>query len=319
MAERCVYTLKINELYRRLVPPLSTAELKQLEKNIIHDGCREPLCVWNNTILDGHNRYEICLRLQIPFTIRRIYFKNNEEAIAWICANQLGRRNITDETRKYLIGKRYEMEKILGAHNAVGINQHKIKEAKPKLSVEPAFERHSSRTSTRLGEEYHISHSTVEKYGVYACALDALSKTVPEFMPKVLSNQIRISHESIIEFSQLSPKEVLRLSTYIFDNSNDHVGYSDIRNILPRRQNPINQLTSTQPTGSIKDMPTYDPDGEISSLTLTIPSWISSINRTRSIANFSEISNYACSNLEKELLELKETINIMLTVIKEEF
>ena len=29
-------------------------------------------------------------------------FECREAAIAWICANQLGRRNITEETRKFL-------------------------------------------------------------------------------------------------------------------------------------------------------------------------------------------------------------------------
>jgi hypothetical protein len=109
MAEQGIYNLKINAGYKCLIPPLSSEELQQLEQNLIRDGCREPLCVCNNTILDGHNRYEICTRLQIPFTIQRIYLKSCEEATAWICANQLGRRNITDETRKYLIGKRYIM------------------------------------------------------------------------------------------------------------------------------------------------------------------------------------------------------------------
>lgn len=92
MAEQRIYKLKVDSDFKQLIPPLSKDELQQLEKNILRDGCREPLCVWNNTILDGHNRYAICTHKQIPFTIRHIFLKNREEAIAWICANQLGRR-----------------------------------------------------------------------------------------------------------------------------------------------------------------------------------------------------------------------------------
>ena len=111
-------TLKINENFKRLIPPLLSEELQQLEQNLVRDGCREPLCVWNDTLIDGHNRYEICTRLQLPFIIRRIHFESAEEVTAWICANQLGRRNITDETRKYLIGKRFEMEKLIGKRHS---------------------------------------------------------------------------------------------------------------------------------------------------------------------------------------------------------
>ena len=310
--------MKINENFIHLIPPLSVEELQQLEQNLIRDGCREPLCVWNNTILDGNNSYEIFTRMQIPFTIRRIYFKCCEEATAWICSNQLGRRNITDEMRKYLIGKRYEMEKILGAHNAAGTNQYTRKKDRPKILVEPAFDNNASRTSERIGEEYRISHATVDKYGMYANALDTLSKVVPEFVPKVLSGQVKISHVNIIELSRLSPQDVLRLSKQLSADAIDYIGYSGIRKFLPKRQDSPRQPTPIIPAGSVKDMPAYDPDAEISSLALTIPSWVSSINRTSSAANFHEISRNARCKLEKELLELKETIENMLIAIKEE-
>ena len=65
-------------------------------------------------------------------------------------------------------------------------------------------------------------------------------------------------------------------------------------------------------------MPLYDPDAEISSLVLTIPSWISSIDRTRSSANLQGISSNARSKLDEELSRLKKTIDTMLFAIKEE-
>jgi len=85
MAERSVYKLKIDEDFKRLIPPLSLDELQQLEENIMRDGCREPLSVWYTSILDGHNRYDICTRLQIPFAIQRVFLRNREEAIVKVC------------------------------------------------------------------------------------------------------------------------------------------------------------------------------------------------------------------------------------------
>lgn len=315
MAEQGIYELKIDAGFKRLIPSLSTEELKQLEQNIIRDGCREPICVWNNTILYGHNRYEICTRRQIPFMIQHICFDNREEAIAWICANQLGRRNITEETRKYLIGKRYEMEKILGAHNAAGTNQHTKKEVRAKMLPEPPFGVTAGRTRERLSEEYNISHATVLNYEKYSKSLDLLSRNMPELVPKILSGEVKITHENTIELSRLPCREIKRLSNLISDNASEFTG--NLRKVLPKKQSSTEKPHFPVPAGSVKDMPAYDPDAEISSLALTIPSWVSSINRTCSAANLSVVSDNALSKLEKQLLELKESIESMLSTIRE--
>ena len=64
-------------------------------------------------------------------------------------------------------------------------------------------------------------------------------------------------------------------------------------------------------------MPAFDPDAEISSLTLTIPSWSSSIERTRSRADLSIVSTDARNRLIGALLSLQDTVSEMLTAIKE--
>ena len=152
MTEQCIHKLKIDTAFKKLIPQLPAKELLLLEENIIRNGCSEPLLVWNNTILDGHNRYEICTKLQIPFMIQRIYLKSREEAIAWICANQLCRHNITEEMRRYLIGKRCEIEKILGAHNAAGTNPYTKKELKANILPELAFGASARRIKERLSD-----------------------------------------------------------------------------------------------------------------------------------------------------------------------
>ncbi|WP_312644145.1 hypothetical protein [Hydrogenoanaerobacterium sp.] len=315
MTEYDIYTLKIDEEFKNLIPPLSPDERKQLEENLLQDGCREPLCVWNKTILDGHNRYEICTRHQIPFKIAHIFLRSREEAVAWICANQLGRRNITDESRRYLIGKRYKMEQIIGAHNAVGTNQYTRKEVRPKILTEPLFEETACRTRERLGKEYRISHATVDKYGIYANAIDSLSRVDPELAPKILSGQIKISQENILELSRLSPSDIRRVSAELTEGD---AGYSGTRNIVPKRKKAKKQDYLLLPEISVKNMPAYDPDAEILSLVFTIPSWISSIERTRSSADFTEVSSNARHRLENELSRLQSTVDAVLTAVKEE-
>ena len=52
--------LKIDPEFQSQIPPLTDDEFKQLEENILKEGkLISPLIVWNNTLVDGHNRYTI--------------------------------------------------------------------------------------------------------------------------------------------------------------------------------------------------------------------------------------------------------------------
>jgi hypothetical protein len=63
------------------------------------------------TLLDGHNRYEMCTRLGIAFeTIEVEDCPTREDAIAGIAVNQLGRRNLTPSQKAALA---VEIEKQL--------------------------------------------------------------------------------------------------------------------------------------------------------------------------------------------------------------
>lgn len=325
------YNLTIDPEFKQLIPALIQTERQLLEENIKRDGCREPIALWGNTIIDGHNRYEICKKYNLPYETIQVELQSREEAIAWICANQLGKRNISDESRRYLIGKRYAMEKILGAHNSAGVNQYskneagarKLPEAKQadqeigaKLLPEPQYDRTATRTRERLGREYHISHATVLKYSTYSEALDYLSEIVPELISKVLSGQVKISQENILELAKMPPLEIKRLGSQLVKKKEDFIGYSNARRVIPpKAEQPPKPLYT--PNVSIKNMPEYDPDAEFSSLTLTIPSWVSSILRTQSTANLNEVTPQAKSKLVKGLIDLRNTVDELLNVIKE--
>lgn len=108
-------------------PTLTEDEFAQLEQNILSDGeVTSPLIVWDNRLIDGHHRRQIILKHpELPFRIKKVDFDNKYEAIAWICKNQTGRRNLTPEQFSNLIGKRYEAEKqSKGASDGFRGNQY---------------------------------------------------------------------------------------------------------------------------------------------------------------------------------------------------
>lgn len=96
--------LQINPEFENMIPELTDDELSQLEENILAEGrIVNPIVVWNGVIVDGHNRYKIAQKHpHIQFTVHEKEFESEQEAQIWICSNQLGRRNLTEQHKKYL-------------------------------------------------------------------------------------------------------------------------------------------------------------------------------------------------------------------------
>jgi len=88
--------ISINPEYKTLIPPLSPEEYGQLEKNILSDGCREPLVLFNGVLVDGHNRLKICTEHDLPFNTIAMDFTDSLAVKLWMIENQAGRRNLRD-------------------------------------------------------------------------------------------------------------------------------------------------------------------------------------------------------------------------------
>jgi N6-adenosine-specific RNA methylase IME4 len=84
-----------------------------VEESILEHGCRDPLVVWNGTLLDGHNRYEICRRHGLNYETVDMHFDSQEAARVWMRKNQMGRRNLTAAWRIELeLGNKEDLAKI---------------------------------------------------------------------------------------------------------------------------------------------------------------------------------------------------------------
>ena len=302
MEERKI--LQIDQEFKELIPPLSKEEFNLLEENILKFGCIDPICTWNNTIIDGHNRYSICTKHNLKFNIQAFNFELREEAKDWICANQLGRRNISDETRKYLIGKRYEMEKIL-LNNPGGKNQYskiykeneEIKEERDRI--------HRPVTAIKLGKEYNVSTRTVLTYANYSKAIDKLNEEEPDLTQKILNGEIKVPQNQVIRISKLSPKIKNKIQKYLKKetNSTDYL-------IKPK-------TVANEKKYKIKEMPEYDPNAELVSLSFTIPSWIESLDRVLSLSKYKTATKDVKNKVKKELHNLEFSIGTMLLALEE--
>ena len=178
--------VQINPEFKALIPPLSTEERQQLENNIVTDGCRDPLVVWDGVLLDGHNRFEICTKHKLPFCIETVELVSHEAAVNWIINNQLGRRNLHPDQASYLRGKRYNLEKA--NHGGTGANQY----------VQSCQNDNSAKTADKLAAEYKVGVRTICRDGQYAAAVDTLQSVGIE-PQRVIAKETKVD---VIEYAK---------------------------------------------------------------------------------------------------------------------
>jgi len=86
--------LNVYPYFKNLIPSLSDEEYQLLKQDLKKKGCLSPIITWNDSIVDGHNRYQICSELELHFDVKQIEFDDRDEAKIWIIKNQFGRRNL---------------------------------------------------------------------------------------------------------------------------------------------------------------------------------------------------------------------------------
>lgn len=197
-------TLTIDPEFEAKCPPLTEDELAQLEENILEEGLvLMPLIVWNNTIVDGHNRYKIAQKHPgIEFRIHEKQFNNRYEALSWICNNQLGRRNLTPEQKKYLVGQRYAAEKHLTFDLG---NQYTLPRESGVGHFDPPQNAHGTRT--RIAQETGTSESYVKRADQYAKGVDAAEEVLPGIKNDLLSGKYKPKESAVAAVARASPEE----------------------------------------------------------------------------------------------------------------
>ena len=195
--------LKIDPEFQKQIPPLTDDEYKQLEENILKEGkLLSPLIVWNNTLVDGHNRYAILQKHpEICFSTMPLRFENREEAIAWICRNQLGRRNLSPEQKRYLLGKQYEAEKK--AAKIFRGNQYTL--AKKSGGAHDDNHHSGKKTCDRIAEENGVSRASVLRASHYTRGIDIADNLSPGIKQKVFSGEVKFTNEEMSKLVLSSP------------------------------------------------------------------------------------------------------------------
>ena len=249
----------------------------------------------------------------MPFKTKSYHFNNRSEVIEWICDRNLLRSDLTNEYRKYFVGKKY-LARCASRHAGSEGNG-------------PDYDNNSSHWKCEIADQvsvcFNLTRATIFRYDRYTAAIDLLFQKEPSIAENILQDKIRISKDNVTEISQMPSEDLKILRNSIDQKCKKQFLLSEIRNELqwnrihpasasPRRRRQVQK----QP--EIKLMPKYDPDAEISSLSLTIPSWISSMERVRKSASFSSATEPAKEKLLFQLTALSGTIHQLSSFIKED-
>lgn len=146
----------IDNEFKGLIPPLTDEEYKGLEESILKDGCRDALVLWGEILVDGHNRYEICTRHNIPFKTVQKEFTSRDDVIRWIILNQFGRRNLPAYERARLALRLKPVIAEKAKSNILAVQKNDSASAYQKSEKQ-------INTAKELAKAAGVSHDTIAK------------------------------------------------------------------------------------------------------------------------------------------------------------
>ena len=100
----------VKEELKAYIDPLTPEEDEALERSLLAEGCRDALVLWGNVLVDGHNRYRLCMKHGLPFqTVQNPRFQSMEDVHLWMIEQHLGRRSLSDYQRGVLALRKREI------------------------------------------------------------------------------------------------------------------------------------------------------------------------------------------------------------------
>jgi len=203
--------ISTSEQFEHLLPKLTKDERSALEESLQKEGCRDPIVTWRNTIIDGHNRYSICTKYDIPFKVKKMDEFSDEDAVkTWIVTNQLSRRNLTDEQRERFLGILFNTSK----KERGGVRDNAGR--KSKVHGEPLIstgKEESDDTAGMIAKQHGVSRATAKRAAKFATALDRISKISPAAEAKIMSGEAKniISRKEIRNLAEAPETEVKKV------------------------------------------------------------------------------------------------------------
>lgn len=200
--------------FQNKIPPLTDEEFQHLEDLILADGkVKVPISVWNGIIVDGHHRWKIIQKHpELPYEVEELHFEDKWEAFNWMYKNQLGRRNLNEQQRRYLTGKLYEARKH--THGGNRGNQYTNMATAEKRPLP----KNTDGVSAVVAQELGIGKTMVKDSYQFAKGIDAIRKVNPQAADDILSGKKKTTKRSIQDIGKATPENADALMTELLDD-----------------------------------------------------------------------------------------------------
>ena len=231
--------IQVKDEFKKLIPPLSAEEHTQLTLNICKEGIREPLILWNNYIIDGHNRFEIAKQFNLEYKTISKAFENEDEVKEWMILNQFGRRNLSAYQRSVLA---LELEDVFSIKAKE--NQGLRTDISPTLAKSKPID-----TRKELSKVASVSHGTLDKV-----------KKIQEKAPQEIKTKLSTGEISInAAYKEIKKEEKkenflknkIKFNTPILKKeTNQNIIHGNCLNVLPTlSKNSFDLLLTDPPYG----------------------------------------------------------------------
>lgn len=252
--------LKIKEEFKKLIPPLTAEEFKQLETNCIDEGIRDAIVIWQDFIIDGHNRYKIATDWQLSFKTIEKAFDSEEAVKEWMIINQFGRRNLSNYDRAKL---GLELEDIFSKKAKANLRLAaqktntgcQISDKALSLFEEQPIEKkpiiiNTIDTKKEVAKIANVSHDTIAKVKVIE------QKAAPEVKEKLSTGEISINQA----YQDIKKEEKKEQRVNEIKQQIEAIESGE----LPELKGVFDIISFDPPwpyEGESKEITTYDPNG----------------------------------------------------------
>lgn len=268
-------------------------------------------CDWPVTLLDGHNRYEICTRLKLPFDVHELRFDDRSHAEEWIIRNQFGRRNLPAYDRG-LLALRLEQTIALRMGSQRKETQGRRKKGGEKLPKKSAA---VSETREAVADLAGLSHDTITKIKKIAAAADQ-GKVDAETIDQLRHRGTSINRvvRNLKEQETASKRAEQKAVAITKRRDVDGLYLGDFRKIGDKIPDASVDLIFTDPPYDRKAIELYDGLGEFAARVLrpggSLISYVGQIQLPDAVADLSRYLRYwwtcSCYHSGPSLLRMKE-------------
>lgn len=286
-----------------LIQPYSPAFINSTVEKAKADSNSYKVYAWNNTLLSSCVLYQHMAEAHIDLKVENIALEGRPDAVWFVCSEQLQRKDLNKSYWKFLIGCLL-LAKLEAASDAKGTRKTEF--------------------AAEIGDMYGLASGTVCKYYDFAKAIESIYDKEPSVAESILCESVRISHENTIELTHIDPEILDQIARSIEKKGKLHITQTDMRRetewYIPKnpRKSRLERSYEVDKNLPIRQMPAYDPDARISTLSYTLPTWIKTINQAISVTDFSKISNSARNRLMKGLDDMLESIDKIQDAINQE-